>query len=136
MFTIKTAMAKDKKEQQTEQEQAQGTVSPSAESIGEETNGIKAVNIPLSASNALSPEAGMQVGVAEDLTEEENVTDAYDPQKTKAQRTIKDDAEISDKVSKEKYEQLLNAFNEVLDNHTLDVAHKDLYRAKAGISLV
>ncbi len=93
----------------------------------------KTVNIPLSASNALTPEGGIQVTAPADSVEQVYQTDAYDKQKTKAVNVVKDDYEESGTVSKAKYDALLTTFNEVLSNHTIDDVHKMLYKAKAGI---
>ncbi len=93
----------------------------------------KTVNIPVSASNALSPEAGIQVIVPSDAVEEVVQTDAYDKQKSKPVNVLKDDYEVGDTGIKAKYEQLANTFREVLDNHTLDFVHKNSYLTKAGL---
>lgn len=109
----------------------QPTVSAGPE--GDEDTGLKSVNIPLSASNALTPDGGVKVAVDADLTEEVLQTDAYDPSKTKAQAVLTEDAEVDEKVSKKKYDQLLAAFEEVLSGHTFDVVHADFYRTQAGV---
>ena len=118
----------------------QDTVSPDPADLPEndkvddvETE-VKQVNIPLSASNALQPEAGIQVPVAADSTEDVVKTDPYDPSKTKAQAELKEGEDTANTtVSKATYEQLKGAFNELLDRHVMDVTLVGYYKAKAGI---
>lgn len=108
----------------------QPTVSPDPKAS--EDNGLKTVNIPVSASNALSPEAGIQVPTTAD-TKEVIQTDAYDPQKTRLQNVLTGDDKESNTVTKAKYDAVVATLNEVLSNHTLDAVHVDMYKAKAGI---
>ena len=135
MSTPKKAVIKDTPDEVIKDQVDDNAVQPtvSAGPTGDEDTGLKSVNIPLSASNALSPDAGIKVSVDADMTEEVLQTDAYDPQKTKAQAVLTEGAEVDETVSKKKYEQLRTAFEEVLAGHTFDVVHAEFYRTKAGV---
>lgn len=117
------------------------TIAPAAKTVpaedGEDEIAVedapKTVNIPLSQSNALEPASGVQVNVPGELTEQVAQTNPYNPTDTKLQNVLKDDAQVSEHVTKAKYDALLSAFNEVVANHVLDVTHQQLYRVKAGI---
>ena len=117
------------------------TIAPAAKTVptedGEDEIAVedapKTVNIGLSQSNALQPEAGIQSIAPAGTTEEIVQTDPYNPQSTKLQNVLKEDASVGEHVTKAKYDALLSAFNEVVANHVLDVTHQQLYRVKAGI---
>jgi len=92
----------------------------------------KTVNVPLSASNALEPDSGILVPTVAH-TEEVVMTNPYNPQDTKVQNVLTEEPVDNGKVSQEKYDALLNTFNEVLGNHTIDVVHQQIYKTKAGL---
>lgn len=108
----------------------QPTVSP--DPTASEDSGLKTVNIPVSASNALSPESGIQV-VTSAPTEQVLQTDSYNPQLTKAQNVLTGDDKETNTVTKAKYDAVVATLNEVLANHNLDAVHVDMYKARAGI---
>lgn len=99
----------------------------------DESDGLKAVNIPVSASNALSPEAGIMVPAPEESTKEVVQTDAYDPQKTKVVNEIDPDAEESKTVSRDQYNRLKEAFGLILERHVLDVSQVAYYKSLGGL---
>lgn len=137
-------MSKEKSTQKVDDNAVQDTVAPAPTTIkqtddnGKEKNVKvsdmpKTVNIPVSASNALTPEGGIQTIVPADAVEQVLQTDAANPQLTKEVNVLKDDYKTSDTVSKARYEQLANTLREVIDNHTFDAVHKDMYLTKAGL---
>jgi len=105
------------------------TVAPAPEDTG-----VKQVNIGLSESNKMQPEAGIQAIAPTDATESVIKTDPYNPQKTSEQAELKEDIDESEtKVSKASYDALKNAFTAILDNQNLDVVQKMHYKNLAGL---
>lgn len=106
------------------------TVAPDPK--GKLNTGVDQVNVPLSASNALSPESGIQVASEGGDIEKVVKTDPHDPAKTKVQNEFVDNADNNLTVDDSK-SKVATVLDEIFKNHNIDVVQQNIYKKKAGL---
>jgi len=125
-------MANPSKSTKTADEAAvNDTVAPGPK--GKQNTGVEQVNIPVSASNALEGEAGIQVPASGQDVETVIRTSSFDPQKSKIQNEFVENTDNNATEASESNSKVSAVLEEIFKNHNIDIVLQNSYRKKAGL---